>query len=186
MILVGYILVNTCFNKFYNLKLFEGQELERIWTVLPAVFLVFIAFPSLRLLYLIEESDFFEITIKALGHQWYWSYEYRDLGFKRFDSYMVSDGDRLFRLLDVDNYLVVPYNTNVRIIVSRVDVIHSWTIPALGIKADAVPGRLNQLLLIFKRVGLFRGQCSEICGANHSFIPIILSVVPRIDFLKNW
>lgn len=186
IILVGYVLVNSCFNKYYNLGLFEGQELERIWTVLPAIFLFFIAFPSLRLLYLIEEREFYDITVKVLGHQWYWSYEYSDLGFKRFDSYMVADEERLFRLLNVDNYLIIPYKINVRIIISRVDVIHSWTIPSLGIKADAVPGRLNQLSIIFNRIGLFRGQCSEICGANHRFIPIIISVVPQIEFLKNW
>lgn len=186
IILVGYILVNSCFNKSYNLGLFEGQDLERIWTVLPAIFLFFIAFPSLRLLYLIEERELYDITIKVLGHQWYWSYEYRDLGFKSFDSYIVSDEERLFRLLNVDNYLIIPYITNVRIIVSGLDVIHSWTIPSLGIKVDAIPGRLNQLFMVFNRIGMFRGQCSEICGANHRFIPIIISVVPKIEFLGNW
>nr|YP_009349340.1 cytochrome c oxidase subunit II [Agelena silvatica]APZ84000.1 cytochrome c oxidase subunit II [Agelena silvatica] len=162
MILVGYILINSCFNKSYNLGLFEGQELESIWTVLPAIFLFFIAFPSLRLLYLMEESEFYDMIIKVLGHQWYWSYEYSDLGFNSFDSYMVSDSESMFRLLNVDNYLIIPYGVNVRMIISSVDVIHSWTIPSLGIKVDAVPGRLNQLSMIFNRMGLFSGQCSEI------------------------
>lgn len=186
IIIVGYILMNSCVNKFYNLNIFHGQELERIWTIIPAIFLLFIAFPSLRLLYLIEEREFYDITIKVVGHQWYWSYEYRDLGFKSFDSYILKDEERIFRLLNVDNSLVIPYNTITRIVISRTDVIHSWTIPSLGVKVDAVPGRLNQLSLIFNRVGLFRGQCSEICGANHRFIPIIVLVTSRIEFLTKW
>lgn len=185
MLLVGYIIVSSCVRRFYNLGLFEGQELEIIWTLLPAVFLLFIAFPSLRLLYLIEEYDNYDITIKALGHQWYWSYEYRDLNLKVFDSYMLSDNS-IFRLLNVDNSLVLPYNINVRILLSRVDVIHSWTIPSVGIKADAIPGRLNQLSLIFNRVGLFRGQCSEICGSNHRFMPILIIVIPYVEFINKF
>lgn len=184
MFLVGYILLGSCFNKRYNLGLFEGQELEIIWTILPAVFLVFIAFPSLRLLYLIEESECCDITIKLLGRQWYWSYEYRDFDFKVFDSYISEDIGRIFRILDVDNCLVVPYNSNIRIIISGADVIHSWTIPSLGVKADAIPGRLNQLLINFNRVGLFYGECSEICGANHRFIPIVMIVLPRNEYLN--
>lgn len=186
IVLVGYILVSSCINTYYNIILFEGQELERIWTVLPAVFLLLIAFPSLRLLYLIEEFDLYDITIKVLGHQWFWSYEYSDFELVSFDSYMKQEGDGIFRLLNVDNCLVVPYNSIIRIIVSGVDVIHSWTIPSLGVKVDAVPGRLNQISLIFNRVGVFRGQCSEICGANHSFIPIIIIVIPRMEFLNRW
>lgn len=182
--LVGYILLGSCFTRRYNLGLFEGQELEIIWTVLPAVFLVFIAFPSLRLLYLIEESECCDITIKLLGRQWYWSYEYRDFDFKIFDSYISEDISRIFRMLDVDNCLVVPYNSNIRMIISGADVIHSWTIPSLGVKADAIPGRLNQLLINFNRVGLFYGECSEICGANHSFIPIVIIVLPRNEYLN--
>lgn len=185
IILVGYILINSCINKLYNLGMFEGQELERIWTVLPAVFLLFIAFPSLRLLYLMEEFEDYDITVKVMGHQWYWSYEYRDVNVRIFDSYIKTD-ERIHRLLNVDNSLVLPYKVRVRAMLSRTDVIHSWTIPSLGVKADAIPGRLNQLCLIFNRVGLFRGQCSEICGSNHRFIPIIIIVIPRIEFLKNW
>lgn len=186
MFLVGYILVGSYITNRYNLGLFEGQELEIIWTVLPAIFLVFIAFPSLRLLYLMEESESFDITIKLLGRQWYWSYEYRDLESKTFDSYIRRDDRRMFRILDVDNCLLVPCNSNIRIIVSGADVIHSWTIPSLGVKADAIPGRLNQLSLNFKRVGIYFGECSEICGANHSFMPIKIIVVPRLEFLNIW
>lgn len=186
IVLVGYILIYSCKNIIYNLGLFEGQELELIWTILPAIFLVFIAFPSLRLLYLIEESESYDITIKLLGRQWYWSYEYRDFDLKIFDSYIRRFNRSIFRLLDVDNCLVVPCNTNIRIIVTGGDVIHSWTIPSLGVKADAIPGRLNQLSLNFNRIGLFFGECSEICGANHRFIPIIIIVIPRNEFLNIW
>lgn len=184
--LVGYILVESCINIRYNLGIFEGQELEIIWTVLPAIFLVFIAFPSLRLLYLIEEFESYDITIKLLGRQWYWSYEYRDFESKMFDSYIMESDESIFRMLDVDNCLLVPCNSNIRIIVSGADVIHSWTIPSLGIKADAIPGRLNQLSLNFNRVGIYFGECSEICGANHRFIPIKIVVLPRNEFLNIW
>lgn len=184
IIIVGYILFISCINLNYNLNIFEGQELEIIWTLLPAVFLLFIAFPSLRLLYLIEESELYDITIKVLGHQWYWSYEYRDFDLKLMESYIEVERDSLFRLLNVDNCLFIPRNVNVRVIVSGVDVIHSFTVPSLGIRADAIPGRLNQLFIIFNRVGIFFGQCSEICGANHRFIPIILIVLPCKRFLE--
>jgi len=185
IVLVGYILISSCIEIYYNLCVFSGQELERIWTVLPGIFLLFIAFPSLRLLYLMEEYDLYDITIKVLGHQWYWSYEYRDLKSKMFESYLNSN-EGIFRLLNVDNSLVVPFNVNIRIVVSGFDVIHSWTIPSLGVKVDAVPGRLNQLSLIFNRIGIFVGQCSEICGANHRFIPIVIVVIPCLEFLKIW
>lgn len=183
IVIVGYLLFNSCFRKRYNLGLFEGQELERIWTILPGIFLLLIAFPSIRLLYLIEEYENSEMTIKIIGHQWFWSYEYSDFIIDSYDSY-IKDRDRLFRLLEVDNCLILPYRTDIRIIISRYDVIHSWTIPRIGVKVDAIPGRLNQLSTVFNRVGLFVGQCSEICGANHRFIPIVVSVVPRLDFLN--
>lgn len=185
--LVGYILYRAWVNKRYNLGIFEGQELEIIWTVLPAIFLLFIAFPSIRLLYLIEEFESPEITIKVIGHQWYWSYEYRDMRFINFDSYIRQIRESpMLRLLDVDNSVTIPCKTGIRIICSRSDVIHSWTIPSLGVKVDAVPGRLNILTYMFNRVGLFVGQCSEICGSNHSFIPIIILVIPRGVFLEKW
>nr|AWN56276.1 cytochrome c oxidase subunit 2 [Goeldia sp. DPP-2018] len=184
MLIVGYLLVSSYLNKNYNLNLYEGQGLESIWTVLPGVFLVFIAFPSLRLLYLMEEYDDYEMTVKVMGHQWYWSYEYSDFGFFSFDSYMMSEDNSLYRLLNVDNSLVLPYKTVVRMVVSSTDVIHSWTIPSEGVKVDAIPGRLNQLFMFFNRMGLFVGQCSEICGINHSFMPIMVSVISKISFLK--
>nr|AUJ21355.1 cytochrome c oxidase subunit II [Tetragnatha sp. Rapa Nui] len=184
LVLVGYGLMSSYWNKSYNLKMMEGQELESVWTVLPGVFLILIALPSIRLLYLMEEYDYPELTIKVLGHQWYWSYEYSDIGFSSFDSYMIK-GEGMFRLLNVDNCLMIPLESDIRMIVSSMDVIHSWTIPSLGVKVDAIPGRLNQLSYMFNRVGMFVGQCSEICGANHSFMPIMISVLPRLDFVNN-
>nr|YP_009262394.1 cytochrome c oxidase subunit II [Gramastacus insolitus]ANI86970.1 cytochrome c oxidase subunit 2 [Gramastacus insolitus] len=186
--LVGYIMINSAFNSFINRFLLENQTIEIIWTILPAVILIFIAMPSLRLLYLLDETNNSSITIKTVGHQWYWSYEYSDFLGVEFDSYMTPSLDsdsNSFRLLDVDNRTVLPVNTQIRLIISAADVIHSWAVPALGVKADAVPGRLNQISFLINRPGLFFGQCSEICGANHSFMPILIESVSVNSFL-NW
>nr|AMW67984.1 cytochrome c oxidase subunit II [Stenosialis australiensis] len=186
--LVGYILMSLFFNKFINRYLLEGQMIEIIWTILPAITLIFIALPSLRLLYLLDEISDPSITLKTIGHQWYWSYEYSDFLNTEFDSYMIPynemnlDG---FRLLDVDNRVVLPMNTQIRILVTAADVLHSWTIPALGVKIDATPGRLNQTNFFMNRPGLYFGQCSEICGANHSFMPIVVESIPTNIFI-NW
>ena len=186
--LVGYFMLSLVTNKFVNRYLLDGQMIEIIWTVLPAVILIILALPSLRLLYLIDETIEPRITLKTVGHQWYWSYEYSDFNDIEFDSYMtptnsLTQGE--FRLLEVDNRVILPYLTQIRLLVTAADVIHSWTIPRLGIKADAVPGRLNQLNVFFNRPGIFYGQCSEICGANHSFIPIRVEAINPRDFL-NW
>lgn len=187
-IIVSYIIINILKNKFINRFLLEGQTIELVWTLLPAVTLIFIALPSLRLLYIIDEINNPIITIKIIGHQWYWSYEYSDFNNVEFESYIkpVSDLEiRRFRLLDVDNNTVVPINSNVRIIVTSTDVIHSWTIPVLGVKIDAVPGRLNQAIINLNRPGIIYGQCSEICGANHRFIPITLERT-NINSFIHW
>jgi len=184
-ILISYIIVNIIFNQLSNRFLLEGQDIETIWTILPAIILIFIALPSLRLLYLIEESFEPSITIKVIGHQWYWSYEYADFNL-RFDSFIIPQNEinnNSFRLLDVDNRLIIPFNINTRFLITAADVIHAWTIPSLGVKVDAVPGRLNQLSTISNRPGLFFGQCSEICGANHRFIPISLEITNINNFL---
>nr|YP_009554110.1 cytochrome c oxidase subunit II [Bitias brevis]QBA19621.1 cytochrome c oxidase subunit II [Bitias brevis] len=186
--LVGYMMASLFFNKLTNRFLLEGQTIEIIWTILPAIILIFIALPSLRLLYLLDEVNTPSVTLKAIGHQWYWSYEYSDFLQVEFDSYMIPSNelsDSGFRLLDVDNRTVLPMNTQVRVLISAADVIHSWTIPALGVKADAVPGRLNQISFSTNRPGLFFGQCSEICGANHSFMPIVVESTSIKSFL-NW
>nr|YP_009441866.1 cytochrome c oxidase subunit II [Xylosandrus morigerus]AOY40035.1 cytochrome c oxidase subunit 2 [Xylosandrus morigerus] len=186
-ILVGQMLLSMLFNKFINRFLLEGQMIEMIWTILPALILIIIALPSLRLLYILDENLNPMISIKAIGHQWYWSYEYSDYSNIEFDSYMIPINDMKsssFRLLDVDNRLVIPFNTQVRMLTTSMDVIHSWTIPSLGVKIDSVPGRLNQTNLLINRTGLLFGQCSEICGANHSFMPITIESININSFLK--
>nr|QCZ36077.1 cytochrome c oxidase subunit II [Triops cancriformis] len=187
-ILVSYFMVSLMFNSLTNRYLLDGQLIEIIWTVFPALILISIALPSLRLLYLLDEVNEPSLTIKAVGHQWYWNYEYSDFNNIEFDSYMIPTQElsqNEFRLLDVDNRLVIPFNTQVRLLVTAADVLHSWTIPSLGVKVDAVPGRLNQLSLFINRPGLFFGQCSEICGANHSFMPIVIESIHTKNFL-NW
>lgn len=186
-VLVGYLMASLFFNTFTNRYLLEGQTIEVIWTILPAIILVFIALPSLRLLYLLDEVREPSITLKAIGHQWYWSYEYSDFNQVEFDAYMVPSQDLPegnFRLLEVDNRTVLPFNTQIRILITAADVLHSWTVPALGVKVDATPGRLNQTSFLTNRPGLFYGQCSEICGANHSFIPIVIERVPTPTFIS--
>nr|QXG82922.1 cytochrome c oxidase subunit 2 [Tabanus amaenus] len=186
-VLVGYLMFMLFFNSYTNRFLLHGQTIEVIWTILPAIVLLFIAFPSLRLLYLLDEINEPIITLKTIGHQWYWSYEYSDFLNIEFDSYMIptnelsTDG---FRLLDVDNRVVLPTNSQIRILITAADVIHSWTVPTLGVKVDATPGRLNQTSFMINRPGLFFGQCSEICGANHSFMPIVIESIPVNHFIK--
>nr|ALI88215.1 cytochrome c oxidase subunit II [Dineutus discolor] len=187
-ILVGYLMATLFFNKFINRQLLEGQMIEVIWTILPAITLVLIALPSLRLLYLLDEMKNPMITLKTIGHQWYWSYEYTNFKKTEFDSYMIPTNELnndSFRLLDVDNRVVLPFLSQIRVIVTALDVLHSWTVPSLGVKIDATPGRLNQTSFFMNRSGLFFGQCSEICGANHSFMPIVIESVPMNNFI-NW
>nr|YP_010596125.1 cytochrome c oxidase subunit II [Acanthaspis pedestris]WAJ48457.1 cytochrome c oxidase subunit 2 [Acanthaspis pedestris] len=186
-ILVGYMMTSMLTNKMINRYLLEGQTIELIWTIMPAITLIFIALPSLRLLYLMDEINNPLLTIKSIGHQWYWSYEYSDFKNMEFDSYMkpsndLEDSD--FRLLDVDNRIILPINSQIRILVTAADVLHSWTIPNLGIKIDATPGRLNQGSFLINRPGLMFGQCSEICGANHSFMPIVIEGVTTNQFIE--
>nr|YP_009000275.1 cytochrome c oxidase subunit II [Semisulcospira libertina]YP_010980736.1 cytochrome c oxidase subunit II [Koreoleptoxis friniana]AHC70258.1 cytochrome c oxidase subunit II [Semisulcospira libertina]WOC88156.1 cytochrome c oxidase subunit II [Koreoleptoxis friniana] len=186
--LVGYAALSLMLNKLTCRSLVEGQEIETIWTILPAVILIFLALPSLRLLYLLDEVGDCSLTLKSIGHQWYWSYEYSDFLNIEFDSYMIptnelNNGD--FRLLEVDHRVVIPTETDIRVLVTSADVIHSWAVPSLGVKADAVPGRLNQLSFFVKHPGIFYGQCSEICGANHSFMPIVLEAIPLKNFM-DW
>nr|ANB32212.1 cytochrome c oxidase subunit II [Odontamblyopus sp. ZL-2016]WMT11933.1 cytochrome c oxidase subunit II [Odontamblyopus sp. DK-2022] len=185
---VLYILVAMVSTKLTNMYILDSQEIEIIWTVLPAVILILIALPSLRILYLMDEVTNPHLTVKAIGHQWYWTYEYTDYQEFSFDSYMVPTQDLtpgMFRLLDVDHRMVVPTEAPVRVLVTAEDVLHSWAVPALGVKMDAVPGRLNQTAFITSRPGVFYGQCSEICGANHSFMPIAVEAVP-LSYFQDW
>uniref|UniRef100_A0AAU7E524 Cytochrome c oxidase subunit 2 n=1 Tax=Unilepidotricha sp. 1 SJR-2024a TaxID=3158271 RepID=A0AAU7E524_9NEOP len=187
-IFIAYMLITLFFNKYINRFLLEEQMIELIWTILPSIILIFIALPSLRLLYLLDDINNPLITLKTIGHQWYWSYEYSDFKNIQFDSYMIpfqSDKMSNFRLLDVDHRIIMPLNNQIRILITAIDVIHSWTVPTLGVKVDANPGRLNQTNFFINRPGLYYGQCSEICGANHSFMPIVIESVPMKNFI-NW
>jgi cytochrome c oxidase subunit 2 len=169
-----YIVFIPIFQKSYNKYCMESQELELFWTVMPSVILLFIALPSIKILYFMEESSNPSVTIKSVGHQWYWSYESSIKVDFTFDRFMESS--LVHRL--IKNRIAVPVlcSNRTRFLVSSEDVIHSWTVPSIGVKVDALPGRLNQLIMFPKKPGLFFGQCSEICGANHSFIPISLLV----------
>ena len=202
------------FNKDVNAKpiiVTHAPLLEIIWTLIPALILVFVAIPSFSLLYSMDEIIEPLLTIKVIGHQWYWSYEFLDpnILFKlyyesldidakpikefkplevtcNFDSYMLTEDqfskENSLRLLEVDNKLYLPVETNVRLLITSADVLHSWAVPALGVKLDACPGRLNQTSLYIKRPGTFYGQCSEICGVNHGFMPI---AVVGLNILGN-
>lgn len=186
-------MVSMINNSLINKNLLEIQIVESIWTIIPAVILIQIALPSLLLLYILDESIDRSLSIKAVGHQWYWSYEYSDFWFTgpntflEFDAYIIPTRElpnNFFRLLDVDNHTVVPLKTHIRMLISSADVLHAWTVPSLGVKADAVPGRINQVKFISQRPGVFFGQCSEICGANHRFIPIALESVSSNAFIS--
>nr|WCQ78444.1 cytochrome c oxidase subunit II [Agriotes sp. GTI-106] len=187
-LIVSYIMAMLFTNKYINRFLLEGQTIELIWTIAPAVTLIFIALPSLRLLYLLDEINCPLVSAKSIGHQWYWSYELSDFKTIEFDSYMIpSNESKLFnfRLLDVDNRLPLPFKSQIRMMVSSTDVIHSWTIPSAGVKIDASPGRLNQTTFFLNRSGILFGQCSEICGTNHSFMPIVIESISPKSFI-NW
>nr|AIU45734.1 cytochrome c oxidase subunit 2 [Drepane punctata]AJW76249.1 cytochrome c oxidase subunit 2 [Drepane longimana] len=186
--LVLYIIVAMVSTKLTNLYILDSQVVEIIWTVLPAIILVLIALPSLRILYLMDEVNDPHLTIKAMGHQWFWSYEYTDYDEIEFDSYMLPEYELYpgeFRLLEVDLRMMVPVEAPTRMLISAEDVLHSWAVPSLGVKMDAVPGRLNQAAFVAPRAGVYFGQCSEICGANHSFMPIVVEVVP-IEGFEDW
>nr|YP_010478270.1 cytochrome c oxidase subunit II [Nesophrosyne sp. 23 GMB-2012]UVI59714.1 cytochrome c oxidase subunit II [Nesophrosyne sp. 23 GMB-2012] len=183
---VLYMMSSLLTNKLINRNMLESQMIELTWTILPAFMLITIALPSLKILYLLEEMNKPMISLKAIGHQWYWSYELSDFSNIEFDSYMKNTKSLEsceYRLLEVDNRIVLPFNTKTRILVTSLDVIHSWTVPALGIKIDGTPGRINQGSIMMTRPGIYYGQCSEICGANHSFMPIMIESVSMKSFM---
>lgn len=186
--LVLYIISLILTTSLTHTSTIDAQEVETIWTILPAIILILIALPSLGILYIIDEINNPSVTIKTLGHQWYWSYEYTDYEDLMFDSYIIPahelDPGQL-RLLEVDNRVVLPAELTIRILISSEDVLHSWAIPSLGLKTDAIPGRLNQTTLLSTRPGLYYGQCSEVCGSNHSFMPIVLEIVP-LKYFEKW
>lgn len=190
--LILYLLTLLIFDpkhhKKANKAFSHSTPLEIFWTIVPAVILIGIAYPSFNLLYALDDLTDPVVTLKVIGHQWYWSYEQEDgeLGTSRhFDSYMVPTDDLnrgMFRLLEVDNRVILPVRTHIRVLVTSADVLHSWAVPSLGLKIDACPGRLNQATLFIKRQGIYFGQCSEICGVNHGFMPIVVMGVPCSEY----
>jgi cytochrome c oxidase subunit II len=194
---VGWIILSIIRNYTYdkspisNKYLNHGTLIELIWTITPALILILIAFPSFKLLYLMDEVTDPNLTVFVEGHQWYWSYQYPDFlnsdnEFLEFDSYLVPESDLqdgALRLLEVDNRVILPELTHTRFIVTAADVIHAWAVPALGLKCDAYPGRLNQVSVLANREGVFYGQCSEICGILHSSMPIVVQSVSLEKFL---
>ena len=166
----------------------HNSVLEIAWTAIPVLILVVIAIPSFKLLYFMDRAANPEMTLKAIGHQWYWSYEYPDNGNFTFDAYMIADQDLQEgqpRLLEVDNRVVLPVDTDVRILVTATDVIHAWAMPALGVKMDAIPGRLNETWLRIEQPGIYYGQCSELCGDYHGFMPIEIEAMAK-DAFEAW
>jgi cytochrome c oxidase subunit 2 len=199
IILVGIIVIvisvrfSLLSNPGIDKYLSESHLLEFFWTVLPMFVLLMIAFPSLYLLYLTEDTVLRGSIIKVVGHQWYWEYQYNNVlsndtvKSAEFNSYIVTDSSSplIFRNLDVDNRMIIPSSVSSLVIVTSADVLHSWTVPSLGVKVDAVPGRLNYLTLRPSGSGVYYGQCSELCGSNHSFMPIVVESVGVMDYVKS-
>lgn len=182
MCIVGYFLVFVLFSKTYSSSIVADHLVERLWTILPIVVLIFLVYPSIYLLYLIDERRIeFLCTLKVIGHQWYWRYKIDGLFSLDIDSYI--DRERKVRLIDVDNRVVVPVQEHIRALITSRDVLHSWALPSLGVKIDAIPGRLNQFVFIVILNSIIHGQCREICGVNHSFIPIVIEAVRLQDLL---
>lgn len=177
-------------NKVINVGLLDNQFVEIVWTILPIIILIFIAIPSLRVLYLIEEGFDPLISIKIIGNQWFWEYYYEEFQlklvrvFEEYEFFYQGETD-YFRRIERDLYITVPINIIVRLLVRRKDVIHSWTVQSLGVKTDAVPGRLNQLNFYSFKPGIYFGQCSEICGTYHRFIPITVAIVD-VESFYDW
>jgi heme/copper-type cytochrome/quinol oxidase subunit 2 len=198
--IVLFLLLNILFinihhdskDRYSQRSFSHSTELEVFWTIIPALLLISIAYPSFNLLYALDDDfEFTDYAIIITGHQWYWTYEYQiDDSFINYDSYILSDDNildypddrhegynlspHMLRLLAVDNRLHLPIRSNIQLLITSADVLHSWTVPSLGIKVDACPGRLTRATLVIKRAGIFYGQCSEICGTNHAFMPIVI------------
>ena len=160
--------------------------LETLWTAIPVIILVFMAVPSFKLLYEQDVIPDADMTIKVIGHQWYWEYQYPDNEDLSFVSYLIPENELKEgepRLLTVDNRLVLPVNKNIHVLITAGDVLHSFAMPSLGVKKDAVPGRLNETWMRIDRPGIYRGQCSEICGSGHGYMPIVIEAVNENDFI---
>jgi cytochrome c oxidase subunit 2 len=200
VLLVAWLLFVTLTHFFElglnKIRVFSHSDnLEIVWTSIPACVLLVLAWPSFSLLYSLDEISNPELTLKIIGHQWYWSYEISDFNScsgtqnLKYSSYMLtneslktSGSAGFFRILETNKRIALPTNTHLRLLITAVDVLHSWTIPSFGVKIDACPGRLNQINLFIKRIGVFFGQCSEICGVNHGFMPIALVALPSVQY----
>lgn len=183
---VGFLMLSLTASPFLERKTKERSNLETVWTLLPGILLVFLGFPRIKLLYELEIKPLYLLRLKVIGHQWYWTYNFNNFSLT-FDRFLKPQRDLLpgeLRLLETDNHLVLPI-TKSRVIVLSEDVLHRWAVPRLGVKIDANPGRINTFFISSIFPGLFYGQCSEICGANHSFIPITLEIVTPNSF-KTW
>jgi cytochrome c oxidase subunit II len=191
MLLLAYVILR--FNKRANPKpaVFSHNVLiEVLWTVVPVIILIVIVVPSFKLLYYVDRVQNPEMTLKITGYQWYWGYEYPDSEGPSFNAYMIADNKidaakNQKRLLSTDNAVVLPVDTDIQILVTAADVLHSWAVPALGIKIDAVPGRLNETWVRITKPGVYYGQCSELCGKDHSYMPVEIHAVPKEEF-KAW
>jgi cytochrome c oxidase subunit 2 len=190
-VLALLVYVSVRFNEKANpipSKTTHNTLLEVAWTVVPIVILVVISVTSLKLLYFMDKTNNPEMTLKVIGHQWYWQYEYPDHGGFTFDSFMVADNELEEgqpRMLTVDEEVVLPINTDIRILVASEDVIHNWAVPSFGIKIDLLPGRINETWVRINSEGIYKGQCSELCGANHGFMPISVRAVSK-EAYKLW
>ena len=186
LVLMGYIIIR--FNSKSNpvpSKTTHNTILEVAWTAVPLLLVIIIAVPSLKLLYYADRIEEGEMTLKVIGNQWYWSYEYPDHGAFAFDSIIIEDENLepgQPRLLSVDNSVVLPAETNIRLLFTSADVIHNWAVPSLGLKLDAVPGRVNESWVRINSEGDYYGMCSELCGVNHGFMPVHIKAVSRADF----
>lgn len=169
--------------KFFSKNFIENQKIEDFFLLIPVIFLIFIGFPRIKNLYICEELNECDLTIKINGHQWYWSYEILNLNVN-FNS-IINKEIYNFRLLETYNHLILPIKSSIRFLIRSEDVIHSWTVPSLGIKTDATPGRISQISSLINRCGILIGQCREICGINHSFMPILISANSIINFFYN-
>jgi len=174
-------------------KTTHNSLLEVAWTVIPIIVLIVIAVPSMKLLVFMDKApkEKVEMTLKVIGHQWYWSYEYPDAGNLAFDSNIIPDEEidaskGQIRLLEVDNRIAIPVDTTIRVLMTSEDVLHNWAVPAFGIKMDTVPGRINEswIRVPAARAGVYRGQCSELCGVNHGYMPIVIEAKSKQDFAK--
>ena len=187
LLLIIYVVIR--FRKSVNpipSKRSHHAVLEVLWTAIPVVILIFMAIPSFKLVYQQDVTPEVDMTIKVIGHQWYWEYQYPDQNGLSFESYMIADEDLQPgqpRLLSVDNRLVLPINKNIQVLITAGDVLHSFAMPSLGVKKDAVPGRLNETWMRIEKEGIYRGQCSEICGTGHGYMPIVIEAVPEEKFL---